>query len=167
MPVSTAPGSNGSSHEVSITRIFQAPRELVFEAFCDAEQAKQWIGPEAFVAIYMEQDVRPGGKWRACLHQVAAWNERDYPDLWMGGTFQEVAPPERLVYTFAWEGQGQPTQETVITILFSEVTPDTTRMDFHQALLDSEFQRDDHRNGWNSGFARLSKFLLARATAVT
>ncbi len=137
----------------------------MFEAFCDAEQARQWIGPEAFVATHLEQDVRAGGKWRACLHQVAAWNGREYPNLWMGGTFLEVVPPERLVYTFAWEGQGQPTQETQITILFSEVTPETTRMDFQQAFLDSEFQRDDHRNGWDSQFDGLSKFLLARATA--
>ncbi len=162
MPINAAVNNSVSSQAVSITRVFRASIELVFEAFCDSEQAKQWMGPEAFIATYLKQDVRPGGRWRACLHQTGAWNERDYPDLWVGGIYQEVVPPRRLTYTFAWEGQGQPTQETLITIELSEVDPTTTQMDFQQTLLDSGFQRDDHQNGWNSVFDRLSKFLDRR-----
>ncbi|MEP6754120.1 MAG: SRPBCC domain-containing protein [Chthonomonadales bacterium] len=157
----TSPQSpNENLYELSITRIFNAPRELVYEAFSDAEHTKQWMGPRGFVATHLEQDVRPGGKWRTCLHQVAEWNGRIIPDLWQGGVFKEVVPPERLVYTFAWDGQGgQPTRETVVTISFTEVDADNTRMDFHQAFFDSIEQRDGHNQGWNSGFDRLNEFV--------
>jgi uncharacterized protein YndB with AHSA1/START domain len=151
---------NQSLCDLSITRIFDAPRELVFEAFSNPEHAKQWMGPVGFVATHFEQEVRPGGKWRACLHQTGDGPGQRYPDLWQGGKFQEIVPPERVVYTFAWEGQGgQPTRETLITITFHELPDGKTRMDFHQAFFDSIGQRDGHNQGWNSSFDRLADFV--------
>ena len=151
---------NENLSELSITRTFRVPRELVYEAFTNPEHNKQWMGPRGFIASHHEQDVRPGGKWRTCLHQVAEWNGRVIPDLWQGGVYREVVPPERLVYTFAWDGEGgQPTRETVVTIVFTEIDSDNTRMDFHQAFFDSIEQRDGHNQGWNSGFDRLDEFL--------
>ncbi len=155
-----APNLSPEFYELSITRFFDAPRAMVYEAFVDAEHAKQWMGPRGFNATHLEQDVRPGGRWRACLHQVGEWNGQTFPDLWQGGVFKEVVPPERLVYTFSWEGQGgQPTHETLVTIIFSEVDAGTTRMDFHQAFFDSVYQRDGHNQGWNSEFDRFNDVL--------
>jgi uncharacterized protein YndB with AHSA1/START domain len=154
------PKSAGQNlYELSITRMFDAPRDLVYEAFTNPEYVKRWMGPRGFVATHLEQNVHAGGKWRTCLHQVAEWDGRIYPDLWQGGEYREVAPPERLVYTFAWEGQGQPTRETLITIHFIEIDANTTRMEFHQAFFDSIDQRDGHSQGWNSGFDKLNDFL--------
>jgi uncharacterized protein YndB with AHSA1/START domain len=149
-------------HELFITRIFDAPRELVYEAFTNPEHAMQWMGPRGFTATHFEQDARPGGKWRACLHQTGEWNNQSYPDLWQGGVFKKIEPPERLVYTFAWEGQGcQPTRETLINIHFTEFDSERTRMDFHQAFFDSVEQRDGHNVGWNSSFDRLNDYVTA------
>ena len=151
-------------HELSITRVFDAPRELVYEAFSNPDHARQWAGPRGFVATHFEQDARPGGRWRACLHQTEAWRHgRTIPDLWQGGVFKEIVPPERVVYTFAWDGQGgQPTRETVITIHFTELDGDRTKMDFHQAFFDSVEQRDGHNRGWNSAFDCLNDFVQER-----
>ena len=156
-----AAGAGAKLHELSITRVFNATRDVVYEAFTNAAHTRQWMGPRGFVATYVEQDAKPGGKWRACLHQTEAWKGRtDFPDLWQCGIFKEIVPPERLVYTFAWEGQGgQPTRETVITIHFTELGGDRTKMNFHQAFFDSVEQRDGHNEGWNSSFDRLGDYV--------
>jgi uncharacterized protein YndB with AHSA1/START domain len=151
---------NQSLCDLSITRIFNAPRALVFDAFSNPEHAKQWMGPRGFAAIYVEQDVRPGGKWRACLHQTDDRLGKKYPDLWQRGIFHEIVRPERVVYTFAWEGQGgQPTRETLITITFEALRGGKTQMDFYQASFDSFEQRDGHDQGWNSSFDRLADYV--------
>jgi uncharacterized protein YndB with AHSA1/START domain len=155
-----AVGGGAQLHELSITRVFDAPREHVFEAFTNPKHGTHWGGPRGFTAIHLEQDARPGGKWRQCLHQTGEWKGGTYPDLWQGGVFKELIPPERLVYTFAWEGQaGQPTRETEITIRFTELGGSRTRMDFHQAFFDTAELRDGHNEGWNSSFDRLNDYL--------
>ncbi|HTW47456.1 MAG TPA: SRPBCC domain-containing protein, partial [Acidobacteriaceae bacterium] len=156
-----AVGGGAALHELSITRFFDAPRELVYEAYTNPHHARQWAGPRGFTATHFEGDARPGGKWRACLHQTAPWQgHTGLPDLWQGGVFKEVVPPERLVYTFAWEGQGgQPTRETVITIRFTEVDGNRTKMDFHQEFFDTVEMRDGHNTGWNSSFDRLNDYV--------
>lgn len=147
-------------YDLFITRVFDAPRKLVYEAFSNPEHAKKWMGPRGFTATHFEQDARPGGSWRACLHQTGEWGDQTYPDLWQGGIFKEIVPPERIVYTFAWEGQGgQSTRETLITIRFTQVEGDRTRMDFHQAFFDSLGERDGHNTGWNSSFDRLNDYV--------
>jgi len=156
-----AVGAGAKLHELSIVRVFDGPREVVYEAFSNPAQAKQWMGPRGFVATHFEQDARPGGKWRACLHQTESWRHgRVIPDLWQGGVFKEIVPPERIVYTFAWEGQGgQPTRETEITVRFTDLDGKRTKMDFHQAFFDSVEMRDGHNTGWNSSFDRLEDWV--------
>lgn len=164
-----AAGAGAALHELSITRVFDAPREVVYEAFTNPAHARQWMGPRGFIATHFEQDARPGGKWRACLHQTESWRHgRIIPDLWQGGVFKEIVPPERLVYTFAWEGQGgQPTRETEITIRFSKLDGNRTRMDFHQAFFDSVEQRDGHNTGWNSSFDCLNDYVQEHLQELT
>lgn len=156
-----AAGAGAQLQELSITRFFDAPRESVYQAFTDSDQRRQWLGPRGFTATRFEQDARPGGNWRGIMHQTAPWQGRsDYPDLGMGGVYKELVPFEKLVYTFAWEGQGgQPTRETEITIRLTEVSANRTKMVFHQAFFDNVQQRDGHNTGWNSTFDRLEDLL--------
>jgi uncharacterized protein YndB with AHSA1/START domain len=110
--------------------------------------------------------VPAGGGAPACIRlKIGRANAiPSYPDLWQGGVFKEVVPPERVVYTFAWEGQGgQPTRETLITIIFTELDDDRTQMDFHQAFFDSVGLCDGHNQGWNSSFDRLNDYLKENA----
>jgi uncharacterized protein YndB with AHSA1/START domain len=167
-PASTSASRTGAAlYDLTIYRTFDAPRALVFEAFSNPEHAKQWMGPRGFTATHFEQDARPGGKWRACLHQTGDLQGQTYPDLWQGGVFKEIVPPERIVYTFAWEGQGgQPTRETLITITFTEIDDGKTQMDFHQAFFDSIGQRDGHNHGWNSTFDRLGDYIKENLQAL-
>src|SRR6185437_12224157 len=83
--------------ELVITRTFDAPRELVFQMWTDPKHLAKWWGPRDYPVGPFNMDVRPGGKWRNCLISSAG-----DMSLWHSGTFREVAPPERLVFTFRW-----------------------------------------------------------------
>jgi uncharacterized protein YndB with AHSA1/START domain len=140
--------------ELVITRIFDAPRDLVFRAWTEEAHARNWGGPRDYPAKHTEADVRPGGLWRTCLR--AADGSRD---LWQGGVYREVVEPERLVFTFAWDQEdGTPGPETLVTIDFAE-HDGRTKMTFRQAVFDTKSNRDGHNLGWNSAFDRLQEYI--------
>ncbi|MCK9278069.1 MAG: SRPBCC domain-containing protein [Methanoculleus sp.] len=94
--------------EIVITRIFDAPRDLVFKAYTDPERVPRWWGPRSYTTTVDTMDVRPGGIWRY-LQRDAGGN-----DYAFHGVYHEVAPPGRLIYTFEFEGvPGHVTLETV------------------------------------------------------
>jgi uncharacterized protein YndB with AHSA1/START domain len=78
--------------EIVTSRLFDAPREVVWEAFTDPKQVVQWWGPNGFTTTIHEMDVRPGGKWRHTMHGPDGTN---YPNA---SVFKEVVKPERIVY---------------------------------------------------------------------
>jgi uncharacterized protein YndB with AHSA1/START domain len=139
-----------------ITRVFDAPRALVFKAWTDAEHGKHWSGPRGFTATHIEGDLRPGGAWRLCLRRDETGEE-----LWQGGVYREVVVPERLVFTFAWDGEdGRPGHETLVTVTFAERGGKTT-MTFRQAVFRSVEERDGHQGGWTSAFDRLEEHVAS------
>ncbi len=141
--------------ELLITRIFDARRELVFQMWTDPRHVAQWWGPRDYPASDVTMDVRPCGRWRDCLRSTEGKK-----DLWLGGVYREIVPPERIVFTFAWEEEGERGLETLITITFAE-EGGKTRMTFRQAPFVSDGERDGHQSGWNSSFDRLAERLAA------
>lgn len=140
-----------------IERTFAAPRELVFQAWINPDQPKRWWGPKDYPVTQMDMDVRPGGTWRGCLRAVA-----DGRELWHRGVFREIAPPERLVFTFAWEEEGERGLETLVTVTFA-TQGGRTLMTLRQEPFQSVAERDGHRGGWNSAFDRLEGHLPSRS----
>ena len=141
--------------DLLITRIFNAPRELVWKAWTDPEQNVKWMGPRGYTASNPTGDFRPGGAWRLCLRR-----DEDEEKLWHGGVYREIVAPKRMVYTFAWEGDdGLPENEMLITINFTPHKGNKTKMTFHQTGFRSVEQRDGHNGGWNSTFDRLEEFV--------
>ena len=99
---------------ITITRIFDAPRELVFKAWTEPERFAQWFGGrESTIPVEsVAMDVRPGGAWRATMF---AGPER--VEIPWKGVYLEVAPPERLVFTLS----DQPSDEAeVVTVVLTE-----------------------------------------------
>lgn len=78
--------------DIVSARFFDAPRERVFEAFCDPSLVARWWGPKGFANTIHELDVRPGGNWRSVLH---APDGRDFANH---SVFVEVVRPERIVF---------------------------------------------------------------------
>ena len=143
------------TRELRIERMFNAPRELVFRAWTDPEHIRHWFGPRWHPSSTISMDVRPGGRWRSCLRSIETGNE-----LWVGGVYREIVAPERLVFTFAWEEEGERGLETVVTITFAE-RDGKTHMVFRQTPFQSTGELDGHHDGWTSSLDRLDDFLAA------
>ncbi|CAA9508300.1 MAG: Ligand-binding SRPBCC domain protein family [uncultured Solirubrobacterales bacterium] len=87
-----------SDREIVSERVFDAPRDRVWEAYTDPELIPQWWGPRHAAVSVDVMDVRRGGAWRF-VHRDSEGNEVGFR-----GTYREVTPPERIVQTFEWEG---------------------------------------------------------------
>ena len=106
---------------VVITRVFDAPRALVWQAWTDPKMMGQWFGPRGFTASVPEFDVRVGGALRIVMHGP---DGNDYP---MKGVFAQVAPPERLVFSnIAIDNDGKHLLEGETVVTLSEQGGKTT-----------------------------------------
>jgi uncharacterized protein YndB with AHSA1/START domain len=137
--------------ELVITRLIAAPRERVWAAWTDPAQAVKWWGPKHCPATHLEMDVRVGGVWTGRLRSV-----EDGRVLTHRGVFREVTAPERLVFTFAWDEEGERGLETIVTITLAEENG-KTRLTLRQTPFQSIEERDGHRGGWTSTFERLDE----------
>jgi len=145
--------------DLTITRVFEAPRQLVFKAWTDTDPGNQWSVPRGFAVAVFENDLRPGGSWRLCMRSP----ERE--ELWVGGVYREIVPPERLVLTHAWQApDGTPGHETLITVVLA-AHGGRTEMSFQQTGFESVGERDGHRDGWSECFDRLEEQLAHAVSA--
>ena len=87
-----------SDREIVMIREFDAPRDLVFEAHSSCEHMSRWWGPRKYEIVGCEIDFRPGGKWRI-VHRGPDGEEYAFR-----GEYREIVPPERIVWTFEFEG---------------------------------------------------------------
>jgi uncharacterized protein YndB with AHSA1/START domain len=101
-----------SDHEILLTRVFDAPRALVFAAYSKPEHVRRWWGPRRYELTVCEMDFRPGGTWRFVQRDT------DGSEYGFHGEYREIVRPERLVYTFEFEGA--PGHVSVETITFDE-----------------------------------------------
>jgi uncharacterized protein YndB with AHSA1/START domain len=107
-----------SDTEIMMTRVFDASRELVFEAHTSAEHMKNWWGPRKYETVSAEVDFRVGGKWRV-VHRGPDGDEHAFR-----GEFREIVPPERIVWTFEYEGA--PGEVAIETLTLEEHEGKTT-----------------------------------------
>ncbi len=106
--------------DVVITRVFDAPRDLVYAAYTDPAHVADWWGPEQYTTVVEEMDVRPGGRWRYVQRGP------DGAEFGFHGVYHLVSPPEQLVYTFEFEGV--PGHVVMETIRFEDLGDGRTRL---------------------------------------
>jgi len=121
-----------SDREIVMTRTFDAPRELVFEAMTKPEHMKEWWGPRGYTLPVCEIDLRPGGAYRF-VSADAEGNEYAFR-----GEYREIVPPEKIVWTFEFEGM--PGNVSVDTMTLTEEDGKTTITS--TSLFDDVEQRD-------------------------
>ncbi len=161
---SNSNAETATAYELNITRTFDAPRELVWQAWTDPAMAKRWMGPRGFTTTEVVPPSEPGKKWRRRMEGRRPGTE-NLVTLGTSGVTREVRPPELLVYTFAWDERSSvglpesPFKENIITVRFEEHGRKTV-MHFHQAPFATESERDGHMGGWNSAFDHFADFLL-------
>lgn len=107
-----------SDREIVMTRVFEAPRDLVFEAHTSCEHLRSWWGPRRYGIASCEMDFRPGGAWRI-VHRGPDGEEQGFH-----GEYREIARPERIVWTFEWDGA--PGHGSVDTLTLEELDGRTT-----------------------------------------
>ncbi len=106
-----------SDREIVITRVFDASRDLVFEALTNSEHVPQWYGPRGWTLPVCDIDLRLGGAWRFVLRSP------DGQEMGMRGVYQEITPPERLVSTESFDDYPG---ESLNTVVLSEDNGKTT-----------------------------------------
>ena len=123
---------HGSDREIIISRVFDAPREVVWEAMADPRQVVKWWGPRGFTTTIEEMNVKPGGIWK---HVMRGPDGTEYPNR---SIFTEVVKPERIVYTHSGGKKGGPEVQKVFTWTFDVVEGNKTRLTIRQLYPSAE-----------------------------
>jgi uncharacterized protein YndB with AHSA1/START domain len=148
--------------KLQLTRVFAAPRELVFKAWTDTNQFAQWFGAAACDGgslQSMKVDARVGGKYRLQVRRA------DGEFFTTVGIYREVKPPERLVFTWAFEKDGSGEEfgeveppEMLVTLEFRARGKQTELILTHEKFASVE-SRDRHEEGWARCLNELGKFV--------
>jgi len=145
--------TKSAEHELKITRIFDAPRSLVWKAWSEPERMAQWGGPKGFTITACEIGTHPGDAFRMTMRSPEGMNHL------VRGVYHEIVAEERLVYTWAWvDEHGHSGHETLISINFEDHS-EKTKLTLHQAFFESVTARDQHSVGWNSSLDCLAEYL--------
>jgi uncharacterized protein YndB with AHSA1/START domain len=145
-----------TDREIELTRVFDAPRRLVFDAWTKPELLKRWFGPPGWSLVVCEIDLKVGGAYRFVMR-----NEEGSEMGW-GGEYREIVPPERFVNTERFDDSWYP-GEALITTVLVEQSGKTTLTE--TILYESQEARDvAARSGFESGvigsFNRLAELLV-------
>ncbi len=127
-----------SDEVVEITRLFEAPRALVWRLWAEPEHRLRWWGPEGFGLKTLEMEFREGGAWRMVMHHVSGY------DHGVHGTFHEVREPDRLSFTYINDNDGL---ETLVVMDYIDLGT-RTEMRFRQMPFQTAQARESHAWGW-------------------
>jgi len=151
--------------DLTVTRTIRAPRQKVFDAFVKPELIRKWFGPRGFTVVDAALDPRAGGRYRLTM------KPRTGESHTVGGEYHEVKAPERLTFTWKWEGEPMGSlPETLVTVTLVErkgehgVETDLTLL--HSGFPAAE-ARDAHNGGWNSTLNDLVDLVDSRGSAAT
>jgi uncharacterized protein YndB with AHSA1/START domain len=165
MGARSSPVNETADRELQITRIFDAPRALVFQAWSAPEHLMRWWGPHGFKVLSCEVDFRVGGAWRLSMQSPKGVVDRQR------GEFREIVEPERIVFTYAFEdfperetsgrwseASGKPGHQTIVTVNFEDLGA-RTRLTIRQAVFESVIARDEHIRGWGETLDRFAAYV--------
>jgi uncharacterized protein YndB with AHSA1/START domain len=159
------------SPDFVISRVFDAPRELVWKCFTEPERMKEWWGPKGFKSVASKMDLRPGGRYHYCLRSLSG------ASMWGKLAFREIVPPERMVLinSFSDEAGGttrHPLHQAWPLEMFSIFTFEeqpggktkvTIRWSPHNATEDEQktfdASHDSMRMGWTGSLDQLDAYL--------
>lgn len=148
--------SEAVDRTLSITRVFDAPRALVFKAWTQPEHLAQWWGPRGFSLPSCQLDLRPGGAYRFQMKSPEG------ELVWWHGVVREVVEPERIVWTSAIDRADgtKISGETILSVTLEELAG-KTRLTLQQGVFETAAICNAHSNGWNGSFDRLAEHLAA------
>jgi glutathione S-transferase len=151
--------------DLTVTRMIRAPRQKVFDAFVKPELVRKWFGPRGFTITRADIDARVGGRYRMTMQP------RSGEPYTVVGEYRELASPERLSFTWKWEGETMGAlPETLVTVTLTERRAEHG-VETEVKLLHSGFPameaRESHSQGWSSSLNGLVDATDARGSAAT
>lgn len=151
-----------TNKELTMTREFDAPKDVVYNAWLDPQLVKKWWGPEGVFIPVCELDARPGGKIHIVMEAGEEMGDHKGMQWPMTGEFKELEKPSKIVFTANAIQNGKVILEHVTTVTFEEENG-KTKMAVHvlviKALPGSEFAIKGMEQGWNSQLDKLVKFV--------
>jgi uncharacterized protein YndB with AHSA1/START domain len=148
-----------AADEIRITRLFNAPRALVYRAWTDPNMLARWFGCGALTIVSATSDARVGGEWRVVMRSPEGG---DYPAY---GQYLELTPVERIMMTHQWEKNlvdvNPPRHKTTVTIQLLEENGGT-RLEFRQTGLATVASRDSHVGGWCDAMDALAEAVRSK-----
>ena len=139
---------------IELQRRFRASPERIFRAWTQPVALREWWCPAGWVAGEIDIDLRVGGAYRIAMARAGSPGAR----VLVGGRFLEVRPPERLVYTWRWEGALANMPETLVTLELHGVENETLLTLHHDNFTDLGL-RQQHRSGWMAACDRLDRLV--------
>ena len=136
---------------LTIKRRLKAPPAKVYSAWTDPKKIAHWSGPSGGETLSAEADPRAGGRFRV-VFRTADGQEHD-----VGGTYREVVPNEKLVFTWAW--RTTPERESLVTVSLRGEGDRTVLTLTHEQFFD-EAARDAHRAGWTGALDKLERYVV-------
>lgn len=141
---------------LELVRVLKAPRERVFAAWIDPDQASRWWLPQDCTLVSCKMDVREGGAW----HRRMRVPDGSVVSKW--GAYHEVTSPERLVFTYNTEyADGRIDPETLVTVTLEDLGGARTRLTLRHERFWSEPASISHTGGWTGALNRLEQFTQA------
>lgn len=138
----------------TIDRVFDAPVHLVWKCFTEKAHVDVWMLPERFALIEQDADVVVGGQWWSKMRDQA-----DGAEWHVGGTYREVEPERRLVFTHQWTHSPFGESSAHLIAITFEARHGKTHMRFTMSDLPDAASREGHREGWQQTLAHLERHL--------
>jgi uncharacterized protein YndB with AHSA1/START domain len=150
-PTAETPGT-AAERSIVVTRVVPASRERAFAAWTEPAQLRRWSSPEGVEVSDAEVDLRVGGAYRILMRGPEGQRYTAF------GTYREIEPPRRLVYTWDWEEKEHAVGETLVTVDFVDRGDATEVILTHEGFPAAE-AASGHEEGWASCLNRLDFFL--------
>lgn len=134
------------AEKLTLTKVLGAPPAEVFAAWTDPDLLGRWFAPGEMSARVSELDARPGGRFRVEMHHPSGVVHT------VAGAYREVQPNQRLVFTWAWEGEAAP--ETTVTVELRPVGDGTELVLTHEGFPTRDLA-EQHTHGWGGSTDKL------------
>jgi uncharacterized protein YndB with AHSA1/START domain len=153
----SAPSAEPVDGRVVVRRVIVARRERVFHNWTDPDQLRRWWGPGGFSCPEAVVDLRLGGTYRLVMQPDHG------PTMSITGTYREIEPPARLVYTWRWDtGPAASDHESVVTVDFDDLGDGRTAVTVTHDRLPPDHDTSPYRSGWEEGLEKLDAAMNGR-----
>jgi len=142
--------STDTGTTIRVSRLINADPKTVFRAWTEPDQLKQWSCPESATIADAQVDLSVGGQYRIRMHGTEGQVHTAV------GTYREITPPRRLVYTWDWEEEDSRIGETLVTVEFTDLGETTDVVLTHELFPNAE-AKASHEQGWASCLNRLEQ----------